>query len=154
MTAPLLELAHHLVQQMRDGFTRPDDDWLATLLIERADGERAVIALANGADSLTVQAVITHAEAVRAVLVTSTWVSMRHADDLPMVLSNPMLRPSLDPHREEWLVIHYVSRDEFRTEMAPIVRSKLFPPKLGGFDVTEGLDVVGSMSDAMRRGIG
>lgn len=40
-------------------------------------------------------------------------------------------------------------------EAAPIVRSKRFPPRLGGFEVkAEGLQIGGRFADAMRRGIG
>ena len=74
MSAPLLELAHDHVQQMCDAFTRPDDDWPPTLMLECAHGERTVVVIANGATgtalALTIQTVLAHSGAVRAVLVT------------------------------------------------------------------------------------
>lgn len=63
MSAPLLEFARDHVQQMHDVFTRPDDDWPPTLLLECPHGDRAVVVLANGVDELILQAVLAHAGA-------------------------------------------------------------------------------------------
>ena len=101
--------------------------------------------IANGAAgpalALTLQTVLANSETVRAVLVASSWVGR-----------TPGLRPSLDRHREEQLVLYYVSRDESRYEFAPIVRSKRFPPTLGEFAAIKG-GGHGRIPDAMRRGI-
>lgn len=136
----IVEIAHDYIRGMRDTFTSPDDDWMSTLILDRTDGERVVIALPNGADALAVQAILIHAKAVQAVLIRSSWTSERLN-----------VRPSKDPNREEALVLYYVSHDELRVEMADIVRSKWCAPTLGDFDTLERFD--GPILDAMRCGI-
>lgn len=131
----LMEVAKGGAERVAEGFTKPDDDWLALLITTSENGEHHVREVVVTDDKILTAATLATAcftlNAVEAVFVSSAYAT----DDNGVA---------------EVVVLCYVSQDDTESVMAEILRDGVNPPSLGEWkhmDMQSGLLV-----DALKMG--
>jgi len=131
----LMEVAKNGAEQVADGFTKPDDDWLALVITTSENGEHHVREITVTDDKIhtaaTLATVCYMQNAVEAVFVSSAYATDNNGV-------------------AEVVVLCYVSQDDTESVMAEILRDGVNPPSLGEWkhmDMQSGLLV-----DALKMG--
>lgn len=122
-------------------FTKPDDDWAPVALIDTPRGIGVVaidtdyFADYESKQELAEQvlpALIREHKVRKIALVTSAWMSvLADRPEARDAMARGELRPSQDPDRVEVVWITVMDAEVKRAWMAPILRSRRKPPKLG-----------------------
>lgn len=148
-------------------FTKPDDDWAPVAVIDTPRGLGVVVI---GAGHLAdyeskrvlgeqvLPALVREHKARKIALVTSAWMSvLADRPDVRDALARGELRPSQDPERVEVVWVTVMDAEVKRAWMAPILRSRRKPPKLGPWTrhdegANSGLSglLVDSVAEALR----
>lgn len=138
------------VRAVGEGFEAPDDDWLPVLLLERAEGEVAAVALplqlfASGAakDLLVelLEGLIRAARARKAALILSIWMRAvpldsaiwRHVQETDELPAGERM-PSEAPDRIEAVQVAIMDAEIQQWWIAVIDRDGVRPPTLGEWE--------------------
>jgi hypothetical protein len=155
------ESRNHVLRSVEDigkEFTKPDDDWLATLLLHNADGLQIVpvhFQSVQEKDNFVkvVMGLFRHFKPHFASMVTSAW--MRKVDakgpmaDLAVQMAGRFGVGS-DPHKEEIVMVTCADPTIHEVWTAPILRTKDKPPRLGTWKNLDA-EVTGRMGDLLAR---
>lgn len=130
------------VRDIGRGFTKPADDWVNTLIVDRADAKSMVIAVPfHCAEDKEIFAralpgLFRQWRPTFAAFVVSAWVSEIKPGPLAEVMAEAIHThgSSADPNRFEQVIVELANRRESETWRATITRHDDRPPTLGEFE--------------------
>jgi hypothetical protein len=155
------------VEAVRATFTRPDDDWHHMLLGQDGDGRLVVVDIREAfVDAPTKEAfaavglprLIVAARLHRVAVVTSAWVVRLEGDERVQAERGEDIRPSLDPRRQEVVMVYACSDGTESMSTARIQRDRERPPRLSEWTQAttqdrSGTGFAGLFAEAIRRAV-